>query len=128
MAELQTIPYASLIHNLDELPVHQTPFGEIRVLGGKQVMGFWARLNAGAHIPAHSHPNEQITWLMKGRFDYKFGTGEEATCKAGSLVLIPGGIEHEVWYREECEIVEFFSPPRLDMFPGLANHPYGLEG
>lgn len=124
--ELQTTRFASLIHNLDDLPVHEMPFGEMKVLGGDQVMGFWAKLRAGSHIPAHSHPNEQITWLMKGRFDYKFGTGEEATCHAGSLVLIPGGIEHEVWYREDCEIVEFFSPPRTDMFPGLVNHPYGL--
>ena len=117
----------SLIHQLDDLPIHKTAFGEIRVLGGEQVMGFWAKLNAGAHIPAHSHPNEQITWLLKGCFDYKFSTGEEASCEAGSLVLIPGGVEHEVWYREECEIVEFFSPPRTDMFPGLTNNPYGLE-
>lgn len=116
----------TLVHQLADLPVHKTDFGEIKVLGGEQVMGFWARLNAGSHIPAHSHPNEQITWLMKGQFDYKFGTGEEASCGPGSLVLIPGGVEHEVWYREECEIVEFFSPPRTDMFPGLENNPYGL--
>jgi quercetin dioxygenase-like cupin family protein len=124
--EPQITRFASLIHNLDDIPVHKMPFGEMKVLGGDQVMGFWAKLNAGSHVPNHSHPNEQITWLMKGRFDYKFGTGEEATCEAGSLVLIPGGIEHEVWYREDCEIVEFFSPPRTDMFPGLVNHPYGL--
>ena len=83
---------------------------------------------AAAIFPRIRTPNEQITWLMKGRFDYKFGTGEEATCEAGSLVLIPGGVEHEVWYREECEIVEFFSPPRTDMFPGLERQSLWIGG
>jgi quercetin dioxygenase-like cupin family protein len=126
-SQLQTTPYESLIHNLDDLLVHDTPYGEARLLGGSQVLGIWAKIRAGSHIPSHSHPNEQIAWLISGRFDYKFGTGEEATCTAGSLVLIPGGIEHEVWYQEDCELLEVFSPPRTDMFPGLVNNPYGLE-
>jgi len=117
----------TLIYNLDDIPVHESRVGQIKVLGGEQVMGFWVKTFADAHVPAHSHPNEQITWLVKGRFDYEFSTGEKATCTDGNIVLIPGGVEHEVWYREECEIVEFFSPPRLDMSPGLANNPFGLE-
>ena len=125
--ELQTTRFASLTHKLDDIPAHKMPGGKIKVLAGDQVMGLWAKFEAGTHIPAHSHPNEQITWLRKGRFDYKFGTGEEATCEAGALVLIPGGIEHEVWYVEDCEIVEFFSPPRTDMFPALVDNPYGME-
>ena len=32
---------------------------------------------------------------------------------------------HSHWYDEECTITEFFSPPRLDMFPAAT--PYGLE-
>ena len=125
--ELQTTRHASLIHQLDDIPVHKMPGGEVKVLAGDQVQALWANFEAGTHIPSHSHPNEQITWLRKGRFDYKFGTGETATCEAGSLVLIPGGIEHEVWYVEDCEIVEFFSPPRTDMWPAVATNPYGIE-
>ena len=40
-------------------------------------------------------------------------------------MLIPAGVEHETWYLEDCEIVEFFSPPRTDMFPAAsADNPY----
>ena len=56
--ELQTTRFASLIHNLGNIPVHKMPFGEMKVLGGDQVMGFWAKIEGGSHIPAHSHPNE----------------------------------------------------------------------
>jgi hypothetical protein len=31
---------------------------------------------------------------------------------------------HEVWYREKCQIVEFFNPPRFDLFPAATHHPY----
>ena len=74
--ELQTTRHASLIHQLDDIPVHKMPGGEVKVLAGDQVQALWANFEAGTHIPSHSHPNEQITWLRKGRFDYKFGTGE----------------------------------------------------
>ena len=117
----------SSFHQLADIPVHEMEFGTLKLLRNDNTQVLWGKMKAGGHVPNHSHPNEQITWLMKGRFDYKFGTGEEATCHAGSLVLIPGGIEHEVWYREDCEIVEFFSPPRTDMFPELANNPYGVK-
>ena len=46
--ELQTTRFASLIHNLDDIPVHKMPFGEMKVLGGDQVMGFWRRSRAAA--------------------------------------------------------------------------------
>lgn len=72
--EPQITRSASPIHNLDDIPVHKIPFGEVKVLGGDQVMGFWAKLNAGSHVPNHSHPNEQITWLMKGRCDAVSGS------------------------------------------------------
>jgi hypothetical protein len=46
----------TLIHQLNDLPVHKTDFGEIKVLGGEQVMGFWARLNAGIRTPTSRSP------------------------------------------------------------------------
>jgi hypothetical protein len=27
-------------------------------------------------------------------------------------VVIPGGTEHEAWFREDTEVIDFFAPPR----------------
>jgi quercetin dioxygenase-like cupin family protein len=89
-------------------------------------MVFWLEVDAGSHIARHSHPNEQITWLLEGRFDIQIGDDPARSCGPGSVLLIPGNTPHEAWYREKCRIVEFFSPPRFDLFPAAAGNPYGL--
>lgn len=114
-------------HQLADIPVHNEEIGKIQLLSGANLMVLWAKIDAGGHVPNHAHSNEQITWLVKGKLDYKLSTGEEQTCEAGTVITIPGGVEHEVWYRDDCEIVEFFTPPRTDMFPVSADNPYGIE-
>jgi hypothetical protein len=36
-------------------------------------------------------------------------------CGQGDVVVIPGGTEHEAWFREE---LDFFAPPRDDFLLG----------
>ncbi len=117
----------SNFHQLEEIPVHDRDLGKLQILAGKQSMVLWGKIDAGGHVPKHSHPNEQIVWLVSGKLDYVLGTGEEQTCEGGTVLVVQGGVEHEVWYREDCELVEFFSPPRTDMFPVSPDNPYGLE-
>ncbi|MCH2549601.1 MAG: cupin domain-containing protein [Alphaproteobacteria bacterium] len=116
----------SSFHNIDDIPDHNEEIGTLKILSGSQSMVLWGKIDAGSHVPNHSHPNEQITWLVKGSLDYKLSTGEERKCEEGTVIVIPGGVDHEVWYREDCEIVEFFSPPRNDMFPVSTDNPYGV--
>ncbi len=118
----------SNFHQLEEIPVHDRNLGKLQILAGKQSMVLWGKIDAGGHVPKHSHPNEQIVWLVSGKLEYVLGTGEEQTCEGGTVLVVQGGVEHEVWYREDCEIVEFYAPPRTDMFPSVsATNPYGIE-
>jgi putative intracellular protease/amidase len=39
----------------------------------------------------------------------------------GDIVVIPGGVEHEAWFREDTEVIDFFAPPRDDY--SAANRP-----
>ena len=39
-------------------------------------------------------------------------------CGAGDVVVIPGGKEHEAWFREDTEVIDFFAPPRDDFLLG----------
>jgi hypothetical protein len=43
-----------------------------------------------------------------------------ARCSAcpGDVVVIPGGSEHEAWFREDTEVIDFFAPPRDDFLIG----------
>ena len=34
------------------------------------------------------------------------------------VVVIPGGAEHEAWFREDTEVIDFFAPPREDFLVG----------
>ena len=40
-----------------------------RILSGDQGMIVWWRIGAGVHVEPHSHPNEQIAWVLKGAMD-----------------------------------------------------------
>ena len=41
-----------------------------------------------------------------------------AGLRPGDVVVIPGGIEHEAWFREYTEVIDFFAPPRDDFLLG----------
>jgi unsaturated pyranuronate lyase len=88
-----------------------------RVLAGEKGMMVWWNIKAGAHAGAHSHPHEQIVWMLKGKMDFRIG-GERRVLKAGEVAVIPGGIEHEGWFQEDTEVVDIFAPPREDFLGG----------
>lgn len=107
------------IHDLNQMPPRIRPNFESKVIASDGLMCIWVTVAAGTHTVAHQHPNEQVTWLRSGRMRYRIGDGEPVECGPDSVVHIPGGIEHEVWYVETCHYVEMFAPPRWDLYPSL---------
>jgi quercetin dioxygenase-like cupin family protein len=102
--------------------------GKLRMVAGDDLMISWSDIKAGVHVPRHSHANEQITWLRSGRMDFQIGDEPVRSCDAGAVVHVPAGTPHETWYREKCEILEVFTPPRYDFFPHARENPYGFPG
>jgi quercetin dioxygenase-like cupin family protein len=88
-----------------------------RIASGDQGMLVWWSVKAGAHAAAHSHPHEQLVWVTSGLMDLRIGA-EQRSCGPGDIAVIPGGVEHEVWFREDTEVVDVFSPPREDFLAG----------
>ena len=88
-----------------------------RVLSGDHGMIVWWSMGAGVHVEPHSHANEQIVWMLKGKMEFRLGT-EQRICGPGDVVVIPGGSEHEAWFREDTEVIDFFAPPRDDFLIG----------
>jgi quercetin dioxygenase-like cupin family protein len=88
-----------------------------RVISGKQgTMVYW-RMKAGAHVAAHQHPQEQFVWVIKGAIRFRIGA-EERTIKPGEIAVIPGGVEHEAFFPEDTEVIDFFAPVRKDFLSG----------
>jgi quercetin dioxygenase-like cupin family protein len=88
-----------------------------RILSGDQGMLVWWSIGAGAPVEPHSHANEQIVWMLKGKMEFRLGS-EQRVCGPGDVVVIPGGAEHEAWFREDTEVIDFFAPPREDFLLG----------
>src|SRR5262245_55251813 len=53
-----------------------------RILSGDQGMIVWWSIGAGVHVEPHSHANEQIVWMLKGKMEFRLG-GEQRICGPG---------------------------------------------
>ncbi len=58
---------------------------------------------------------------MKGRMEFRLGSGQRV-CGQGDVEIIPGGTEHEGWFPEDTEVIDFFAL-RATTFYSAANSP-----
>lgn len=70
-------------------------------------------LEAGAELPLHKHPHEQIGFLVSGKIVLTIG---DASCslEPGDSWAVPGGVEHKAEVLERAEAIEVFYPVRQD--------------
>jgi len=71
------------------------------------------RARAGVEIPQHSHPHEQVGYVVSGEVELTIG-GETACCGPGDSYAIPGDVPHSARFLSECVVIDCFSPPRED--------------
>ena len=71
------------------------------------------RIEAGAALPEHAHPHEQITTVLEGTFEMTVA-GETRTCGPGMAVVIPGNTPHAGRAITECRVLDVFQPARDD--------------
>ncbi|GAC1658654.1 MAG: hypothetical protein NVS9B1_19010 [Candidatus Dormibacteraceae bacterium] len=68
----------------------------------------------GQPVQEHSHPNEQIGFILKGSFTFTIG-GDTRDLKPGDTYVIPGGVPHSGAAGPEGAVaIDIFSPPRED--------------
>jgi quercetin dioxygenase-like cupin family protein len=61
----------------------------------------------------HSHPHDQLVYIISGRL--RFGAGPEIfEVKAGDSFVVKGGIEHQAWALEPSVVLDVFTPYRED--------------
>ncbi|HJP21145.1 MAG TPA: cupin domain-containing protein [Alphaproteobacteria bacterium] len=92
------------------------PIMKRRFAWGERLMVAQIEMFAGGHVPQHRHDNEQITNVLEGRLEFRFGEdgSDVRIVGTGDSVVIPSNLPHEVTVLEDTKVIELFSPPRQD--------------
>jgi quercetin dioxygenase-like cupin family protein len=61
----------------------------------------------------HSHPHEQLVYILSGHIRFESG-GDFFDARTGDSFVIPGGAEHQASALEESEVLDVFTPFRED--------------
>ena len=64
----------------------------------------------------HSHPHDQLVYIISGRLRFSAGA-EEFEAKAGDSFVIKGGVEHQASALEPAVVLDVFTPYREDYLP-----------
>ncbi|WP_158750060.1 cupin domain-containing protein [Acidobacterium sp. S8] len=61
----------------------------------------------------HSHPHDQLVYVIRGRLRF---TGGSSTFEiaAGDSFVVPGNMEHQASALEDSEVLDVFNPYRED--------------
>ena len=101
-----------LTHRSDAVPVEMLPGVIRRTLSTSEgLMLIEVALEKGAVVPSHSHPHEQIGYLVSGRVLFELGD-ERRELAAGDSWLVPPNVPHQVTALERSLAIDVFSPPR----------------
>jgi quercetin dioxygenase-like cupin family protein len=115
---------------LDEVAMEQVGAGMRRQLVcGQQMMMARISLAAGVSVPRHQHGNEQITYLLAGEMEFRFGDdgADLHHIGAGGILVIPGDMPHSAEVLADAEVIELFAPPRQDWIDGTDSYLRGPQ-
>jgi quercetin dioxygenase-like cupin family protein len=94
--------------------VDAVPGVQRRVLAcGEHIMIVQFTIQAGAAVPPHSHPHEQVGHVVSGRMSFQIGD-EQRELGPGDGYAVPGGVVHGATGITEVIAVDSFHPVRED--------------
>lgn len=74
----------------------------------------YVSVEAGAPLPEHAHPHEQVTSVIEGQFELVV-EGRAYQMGPGDVVVIPSNARHSGKALKSCYILDAFYPPRADL-------------
>ena len=75
-------------------------------------VSYWT-VKAGASLPEHAHPHEQISNVLEGEFEMVID-GEPRILKPQIVAVIPSHARHSGRALTDCKIIDIFYPVRED--------------
>ncbi|RYG04049.1 MAG: cupin domain-containing protein [Chitinophagaceae bacterium] len=82
------------------------------VHGAASTLSF-VTIKEGSQLGLHSHPHEQISYIMEGELEMTIGD-EKMLLTKGAVHVIPGNVPHSAVALTEVKILDFFAPARDD--------------
>jgi len=110
-AELRHVPWSSV-----EVEALNPLLGRHFVVG-QNIMLARVLLKKGCIVPEHSHPNEQLTFILQGALKFWID-GKVIVVNAGECLTIPPNMPHKAEAMEDTVDFDVFSPPRADWMSG----------
>jgi quercetin dioxygenase-like cupin family protein len=104
------MPYVNLkdIESREIIPGYRAVF----LHSENMTMAYWT-IEAGAEMPVHAHPHEQVANLLEGEFELAL-EGEQQVLHPGMVAIIPSNTPHGGRALTDCRILDVFHPPRED--------------
>jgi quercetin dioxygenase-like cupin family protein len=106
--------------------VAQEQLGDLivrQIISGDELMMVMLTMKAGAVVNHHSHPNEQMTYILKGRIRFTHGVemDQSTILCAGDVLHFPANVPHAAECLEDTVNLDVFTPPRRDWFAANGN-------
>ena len=103
-----------IIQNKDSKPIRVLPGLTRRTLAqGQSMMVCEFIFEAHVTVPIHSHPHEQVGYIVEGRVEMSIAENKFDLLKGDSYVA-PPNVPHGAYTLEPAVIVDTFCPPRED--------------
>ena len=75
-------------------------------------LAYW-EIEAGAKLPEHAHPHEQVGTMLEGTYEFTIG-GETKQVNPGEVAVIPTNVPHSGKAVTDCRVLDVFHPVRED--------------
>jgi quercetin dioxygenase-like cupin family protein len=103
-----------LFLNRDSQPMNMLPGLVRRTLAQtRSIMLCEFIFDAHVEIPIHTHPNEQVGYVVEGHVEMTID-GQKFELKKGDSYAAPSNVPHGAFTFEPSIIVDTFYPPRED--------------
>jgi quercetin dioxygenase-like cupin family protein len=103
-----------IVTDLEEVPGKKIlPGFRSKFVHSENMTVSYCTIKAGATLPEHAHPHEQITNMLEGEFEMVID-GETRILKANTVTVIPSNAKHSGRALTDCKIIDVFYPVRED--------------
>jgi quercetin dioxygenase-like cupin family protein len=103
-----------VIHSADSKMTSPEPGLRRQVMSYSQgIMLVRHKMEPGWVGAAHSHPHEQLIYVVSGAIQLTVGDVTRALA-AGDSILVAGGIQHQARADRATEVLDVFAPYRSD--------------
>jgi len=109
------------VHKKEEFKEYKDKVNELisrKFLVGEKGMVMIMTLKKGCIFSMHKHPEEQFTYIVKGKLKYEIAGKEAVILTDGDAVHLPSNVGHGGGEAlEDTLVLDIFTPVRKELLP-----------